>query len=170
MPGVAGRHNEKIHLLQLGMIKYSTYRPSTMSMPARICCNRLGLSLPMRSARNVRSTANICDALATQSSATPATEAERNVFPGAAAQFKLLVRGTQKTVARRLRLSALPCTMTTGRRNPGAEPLGSGKSAHQSSPWLTSTTQCAQGLTAPQPKQMHPALSGVGRRRYSSPQ
>src|SRR5262249_20026821 len=66
-------------------------------------------------------------------------------FPGAPAHFRLLVRATQTTVAIRLRFSASPWTTTTGRRNPGAEPLPSGTSAHQTSPWAIVTSRCASG-------------------------
>src|SRR5262245_53622936 len=61
-------------------------------------------------------------------------------FPGAVAHFRLLVNGTQTTVAIRLRLIASACTTTIGRRKPGPEPLGSGRSAHQTSPWATVTS------------------------------
>jgi hypothetical protein len=45
----------------------------------------------------------ICDALATESFGRPATFAGRSTFPGARAQVRLLVKGTQTTVAIRLR-------------------------------------------------------------------
>ena len=72
-------------------------------------------------------------ALATESLGNPVTFEVSSTFPGASAQRRLLVTGTQTTVAIRLRLNASPCT-TTGRRNPGPEPDGSGKSTHQTSP------------------------------------
>ena len=53
---------------------------------------------------------------------------------GIKAHFTLLVSGTQITVAIRLRFKASDWTISTGRRNPGAERLGAGKSAHQMSP------------------------------------
>ena len=55
--------------------------------------------------------------------------------PGASAQRRLLVRGTQTTVANRLRFRASPWTTITGRRNPGPDPVGSGSSTQQTSPW-----------------------------------
>jgi len=74
-----------------------------------------------------------------------------NVFPGASAQTRLLVSGTQTTVAIRLRFKGLPWTTTTGRRNPGPNPAGSGNSAHQTSPCLISTTRRARTPAAPKP-------------------
>jgi hypothetical protein len=52
----------------------------------------------------------------------------------------LLVRGTHITVDILLLLRGSPCTTTTGRRKPGAEPPGSDRSAHQMSPCDTVTT------------------------------
>jgi hypothetical protein len=52
-------------------------------------------------------------------------------LPGDSARRRFVVRGTQTTVRKRLRLNASLWTMATGRRNPGAEPTGSGRSAHQ---------------------------------------
>ena len=40
--------------------------------------------------------------------------ADRCTFPGAKAHWRLLVSGTQTTVAMRLRVKASPCTTTTG--------------------------------------------------------
>ena len=61
--------------------------------------------------------------------------ARSRTLPGASAHFRLLVRGTQTTVASRLRLSASPWTTTTGLRKPGPDTVGGGRSAHQTSPW-----------------------------------
>jgi hypothetical protein len=63
----------------------------------------LGGSLATRSTRKARSTAMICDALATESFGRPEIFAGRRTFPGARAQVRLLVNGTQITVAIRLR-------------------------------------------------------------------
>jgi hypothetical protein len=82
----------------------------------------------------------ICDTLATESFGNPVVLFERSPLPGAPAQTVLLVRGTHTTVAMRLRFNEFPWTTTTGRRNPGPEPVGSGKCAHQTSPCATSTT------------------------------
>ena len=105
-----------------------------------ICSGRFGANFPIRLLRYVRSTANSCDALATESFGRPATLAGNNVLPGAASQDRLLVSGTQTTVARRLRLGGLPCTTTTGRRNPGAEP------ARVEEVLAYARVQCATGL------------------------
>lgn len=48
---------------------------------------------------------------------------------------RTLVSGTQTTVRIALRLNASDWTTTTGRRKPGADPAGSDRSAHQTSPW-----------------------------------
>lgn len=50
----------------------------------------------------------ICEAFATESLGRPVTFLDRDVFPGASAQVKLLVRGTQTTVAIRLRFKGFP--------------------------------------------------------------
>ena len=54
-----------------------------------------------------------------------------------------VVEGKQTTVAILLLLRGFPCTITTGRRNPGPEPEGSESSAHQTSPCAKSTTRFA---------------------------
>lgn len=59
--------------------------------------------------------ATICDTLATESLGKPVLWAGNSTLPGAVAQRRLLVNGTQTTVASRLRLSASPCTISTGR-------------------------------------------------------
>jgi hypothetical protein len=122
---------------------WSTHLPRTMSIPFRIWANCFGGSFAVRSVRYSLSTATICDALATDSFGRPETRAERTVFPGAVAQTILLVTGTQTTVPILLRFRWSPCTTTTGLRNPGPEPPGSGSSAHQTSPWAISTTRYA---------------------------
>ncbi len=143
------------------------YRPSTTSILARICSRRFGANFPIRLLRYVRSTANSCDALATESFGRPATLAGKKVFPGAASHDRLLVSGTHTTVASRLRFSGLPWTTTTGRRNPGAEPDGIGRSAHQISPWATSTTRHAPKQSAPRRGQMDREAHRAGQRRGS---
>lgn len=80
------------------------------------------------------SRAMICDTFATESFGSPVLRDRSATFPGAFAHRKLLVKGTQITVAMPLRLKASPCTTTTGRRNPGPDPVGAGRSAHQISP------------------------------------
>lgn len=47
--------------------------------------------------------------------------ASRWTLPGARDHRRLLVRGTQTTVARRLLMNASHWTTTTGRRNPGSD-------------------------------------------------
>ena len=50
----------------------------------------------------------IWEALATESWGRPVAFAGSSVFPGASAQVRLLVSGTQTTVAIRLRFKGLP--------------------------------------------------------------
>src|SRR5208283_42815 len=97
---------------------------------------------PTRSVRRVRSSVTICETLATESLPSPEVRAARSTFPGALAHLRLLVSGTHTTVARRLRLRGSPCTTSTGRRNPGPDPTGSGRPAQQTSPCAI-TTQIA---------------------------
>lgn len=77
-------------------------------MPWRISATCLAGSRPTRSARKARSIAMIWEALATESLGKPVALAGSRVFPGASAQTRLLVQGTQTTVAIRLRFRAFP--------------------------------------------------------------
>jgi hypothetical protein len=47
------------------------------------------------------------------------------------------VTASTTTVLMRLWLNGLDCTMSTGRREPGPEPVGSGNEAHHTSPRFT---------------------------------
>jgi len=127
------------------------HRPSTMSMPtitwAKFFCD----SLPVRSVRKARSTAMICDAFATESFGNPVALADSRTFPGARAHVKLLVSGTQTTVAILLLFRGSPWTTTTGRLSPGPDPPGSGRFAHQTSPCNAPTTAPARGAGAAPP-------------------
>ena len=76
----------------------------------------------------------ICETFATESLGRPVIAAVNSTFPGAFAHRRLLVSGTQIAVAKRLRFRASPWMTMTGRRKPGPEPTGSGKSAQHTSP------------------------------------
>jgi len=115
-------------------------------MPARTRSVFARESLPRRSVSNDLSIATVCETFATESFCRPVRRDWRSTFPGASAHFRLVVSGTQRTVAILLRLKESPCTTTTGRRNPGPEPVGSGRSAHQISPWKI-TIQLATELS-----------------------
>jgi len=104
-------------------------------MPVRINSNWRLASLPTSSVIRSRSRATICDALATESLGKPVAFAVSCTLPGASTQTRLLVNGRQTTVRIRLRFSASPWTTITGLRNPGPEPVGSGKSAQYTWPW-----------------------------------
>ena len=112
-----------------------TYRPRTMSRPASSNLIFAGEIRPTRSSRSARSRATTCDTFATESFGKPVIPMANSTFPGASSHRRLLVSGTQTTVASRLRFKASPWTTTTGRRNPGPEPVGSGNSAQHTSPW-----------------------------------
>ena len=76
-----------------------------------------------------------CETFAAESLGRPVIRAVSSTLPGASAHRRLLVSGTQTTVATRLRFRASPWITTTGRRNPGPEPVGAGNSAQHTSPW-----------------------------------
>lgn len=110
------------------------YLPRRRSIPESKSSSFACGSLPTRVVRKPLSILTICDTLATESFGKPVRRAERRRFPGAKAHLRLLVSGTQTIVAMRLRLIASHWTTTTGLRKPGPEPLGAGRSAHQTSP------------------------------------
>ncbi len=110
------------------------YRPRIVSIPLRTTSTCRRVSLPIHSESSLRSRAVIKETLATESFGRPVTLAFNKMLPGAFAHFRLLVRGTQVMVAIRLRFSASHWTTTTGRLKPGPDPVGSPRSAHQTSP------------------------------------
>ena len=120
-----------------------------MSMPARTNSNWRLASLPTSSVMRSRSRVTICEAFATESRGKPVDLAERSTLPGASAQTRLLVNGTQTTVRIPLRFSVSPWTTTTGLRNPGPEPVGSGRSAQYTWPW-TITIRRLRACVVPQ--------------------
>jgi hypothetical protein len=133
--------------------KKATYLPNTKSIPANSNSSFGRGSLPTRSANRDLSSETICDTFATESFGNPVTRADKLTLPGARPHFKLLVSGTQIAVAMRLWLSASHCTTATGRRKPGPDPVGAGKSAHHISP-CEITTPIAQGVVMTPAKQM----------------
>jgi hypothetical protein len=76
---------------------------------------------------------------ATESFGRPVIRELRSKLPGAFAHRRFVVRRTHTTVPMRLWFSLSPWTTTKGLRNPGSEPLGIGRSAHQISPCETTT-------------------------------
>ena len=68
-------------------------------MPVRINSNWRLASLPTSSVMRSRSRATICEALATESLDKPVALAGRSTLPGASAQTRLLVNGTQDTAS-----------------------------------------------------------------------
>lgn len=106
-------------------------------MPPRTKSNWRWDIFPTSSVSTSRSRLMICETLATESFGRPVARAGRSTLPGASAQRRLLVNGTQTTVLTRLRFRASPWTTTTGLRNPGPEPVGSGRLAQYTWPWAT---------------------------------
>ena len=145
-----GRGSSKLPFTRLGGPHLHGHLPRTTLMPDNTSSVFERESLPTRSVSNDLSSAITCETFATESFGRPVRRDWRTTFPGASAHFRLLVSGTHRTVAILLRLKESPCTTITGRRNPGPEPVGSGRSAHQISPWEI-TIQPAQVL-AQKPK------------------
>ena len=102
---------------------------------------------PAGSVKKSRSTVITCETLATESFGREAALAGMSTFPGASTSRRFDVRTRARTVRSRLRLKASLCTISTGRRNPGSEPAGSPKSAHQICPRST-TNGRAQATAA----------------------
>lgn len=110
-----------------------------MSIPVRTRFSWRDDSFPARSVKRVLSRAMIWETLATESFGRSVSFADKKTFPGASAHWRLLVNGTQTIVAIRLLFKGSPWTTATGRRKPGPDPVGSGRSAHHISPWATFT-------------------------------
>ena len=120
-------------------------------MPERINSSWRLDSLPTSSVSSSRSSVTIWEVFATESLGRPVVRAGRITLPGASAQSRLLVNGTQTTVLTRLRFSASPWTTTTGLRKPGPEPVGSGRLAQYTCPWAI-TIRHFQGYVSPRRK------------------
>jgi hypothetical protein len=111
----------------------------------------------------------IWEAFATESLGRPVVRAGRSTLPGASAQRRLLVKGTQTTVRMWLRFSASPWTTNTGRRKPGPDPVGSGRLAQYTCPWAI-TIQRLQVYASPRQKRLDRSTCPSPRRLDSSPQ
>ena len=83
------------------------YRPNTTSIPERINSSFDGGSFPTCSASRDLSSVTIWETLATHSFGSPVSRDASRTFPGASAHFRLLVSGTQTTVAIRLRFKRI---------------------------------------------------------------
>ena len=137
-------------------------------MPARTNSNWRLASLPTSSVMmRSRSRVTICEAFATESRGRPVDLAERSTLPGASAQTRLLVNGKQTTVRIRLRFSVSPWTTTTGLRNPGPEPVGSGRSAPYTWPWAI-TIRRLRACVVPQLVTLGQTVYRTSRKRGSS--
>ena len=120
-------------------------------MPVRIKSNWRLDSFPTSSVSSSRSRVMIWEGFATESLGRPVAWAGRNTLPGASAQRRLLVKGMQTTVLRRLWFRGSPWTTRTGLRKPGPEPVGSGRLAQYTWPWAT-TIRRLQVCVLPPPK------------------
>jgi len=138
-------------------------------MPVRISSNWRLDSLPTSSVSASRSRLIIWETLATESLGRPVARAGRRTFPGASAQRRLLVNGTQTTVLTRLRFNASPWTTSTGLRKPGPEPVGAGRLAQYTWPWAT-TIRRFQGFFLPPRQWLDRVVCLCSRRPDSSPQ
>src|SRR5208283_461021 len=127
-------------LLWILMNSGEVYLPRTMSIPLRMRSTLVSGIFPTCSVSVPLSIVTICDTFATESLGSPVVAEDRRTFPGASAQARLLVRGTHIAVPIRLRFIASPCMITTGRLKPGDDPVGSERSAHQTSPRRMLTT------------------------------
>jgi len=124
-------------------------------------------SLPTSSVSSSRSSVMICEVFATESLDKPVVLAGKSTLPGACAHTRLLVNGTHTTVRIRLRLSGSPWTTTTGLRNPGPEPVGSGRSAQYTWPWAI-TIRRLRGYVVRRRRTLDPAACQPSRKRGSS--
>jgi hypothetical protein len=141
----------------------------TISTPARTNSNWRLDSFPTSSVSNSRSRVMIWDTLATESFGRPVVRAGRSTLPGASAQRRLLVKGTQTTVRMWLRFSASLWTTNTGRRKPGPDPVGSWRLAQYTCPWAI-TIQRLQVYVWPRQKRLDRSTCQSPRRLDSSPQ
>ena len=115
------------------------YRSRTNRRPSSTCAmSRLGI-IPTCFSSRFSSTVPSCVTLATESFDSPVLLRGRRTFPGFSASRVLLVRSTAITVRRRLALKASDWMMRMGRRNPGCEPGGAERAAHQISPRSATT-------------------------------
>jgi hypothetical protein len=110
------------------------YLPRITSMPAKINCSFARGSFPTQSFSASRPNVTSCETFATESWGSPVIRAPRSAFRGASVHRRLLVRGTQSTVAIRLRFRTSPWMTMTGRRYPAQDPAGAGRSAQRTSP------------------------------------
>src|SRR5687768_5364736 len=109
-------------------------RSRTSRRPRSIATIVEAESLPWRSLSRERSTVNNCDTLVTESREWPDAAFRTNTFPGSSASRRFDVMAATTIVRMLLRLNPSDWRMTTGRRNPGSDPTGSGTEAHQISP------------------------------------
>ena len=137
-------------------------------MPDSINSNWRLDSFPTSSVSSSRSRVIIWEALATESLGRPVARAGKSTLPGASAQPRLPVKGTQTTVLMRFRFRASPWTTTTGLRNPGPDPVGSGRFAQYTWPWAITIQRLQVCALMPRQRQ-DPGGYPPSRRLDSSP-
>lgn len=140
----------KIASIALGFWKKGelwSQRPRTTLTPTRRSSVFARESFPTLSVNTVLSSVMTCETFATESFGNPVVPAESSTLPGASAQARLLVSGTQTTVAILLRLKALPCTTTTDLGSQAPIPSGGPSPAHHTAPCEITTPlspECAE--------------------------
>ena len=105
------------------------------------------MTRPASSVKNSLSSVTTWDTFATESFGSPDALVDTSTLPGASINRRFAVKTTAITVRMRLRLKASPETIRTGRRNPGSDPPGSPRAAHQI--WPRSTTTIRGPRTGP---------------------
>jgi hypothetical protein len=112
---------------------------SAKRMPSSTSRSLRAESRPIRSVRKLLSSVTIWETLTTDARPRPTLWLDSATFPGAIASFVFDVIAAATTVRIRLRLNSSACITTTGRRKPGSEPEGFGRSVHHTSPRRTTS-------------------------------
>jgi hypothetical protein len=118
----------------------TSYSVRISRSPVSTSPSRRPESLSTNSVRNDLSSVRSWDTFTTESRGNPVTSAGSNTLPGASTSRRLLVITATMTVRIPLRLKESAGMISTGRRKPGSEPRGFGRSAHQISPRVTAVT------------------------------
>ncbi len=114
-----------------------SYRENTSRKPSSISASCGCATLPIRSVRKDLSTVSTCETLTTEGLLRRVPRVGIRTLPGASARRKFEVTTAATTVLMRLALKLSDEMMSSGRRNPGPDPAGSGSDAHHSSPRRT---------------------------------
>ncbi len=118
------------------------HNPKTNRSPSFNSINCCGFNLAILSVRKALSRVMIWLMLMTESLLNLDNFFGNKILPGASASLRLEVMTAASRVLMRLSLKWSEETTTTGRRQLGSEPLGSGKDAHQISPRFITILPC----------------------------